>query len=133
MRNFFARDPGSDAIGSTGGSATHTHTMIDHTHVKLAHVHDTTVEVSENTAYLAPTTNLGDSPTQTHVHTSGDTAGGNPDTDPGGAGITSANAALPVYKEAHFVRLDGAISGSPLPVPELRITDFSSATVRLHL
>jgi hypothetical protein len=29
----------------------------------------------------------------------------------------------------HFVRLDGTISGGPLPVPELRISDFASATV----
>jgi hypothetical protein len=34
-----------------------------------------------------------------------------------------------VYKEVHFVRLDGTISGAPLSVPELKISDFASATV----
>ena len=35
----------------------------------------------------------------------------------------------PPYREAHFVRLDGIISGGPLPVPELKVTEFASATV----
>jgi hypothetical protein len=46
-----------------------------------------------------------------------------------GSGTTSSVSHIPPYKEVHFVRLDGTISGGPLPVPELKISDYASTTV----
>lgn len=131
MRNLFARDAGTDSVNTTGGADAHTHEVTDtHKHTKLAHVHDTQVLTSKTTSYLRTTSgDLGDVPTSTHIHTSGNTAGGSPDNTQGGAGTTNPASNVPLYKEAHFVRLDGSISGDPLPVPELRVTDFASTTV----
>ena len=131
MRTWFARDAGSDSINSTGGASTHTHSTSTHTHGMPAHSHDTSVLASGSSSFEAPTFgDLGDSPTTGHTHSSGNT--GSTDTGPTTAlssGTTGASSHLPPYAEAHFVRLDGTISGGPLPVPELRVTEFSSATV----
>lgn len=131
MRTWFARDAGSDSINSTGGASTHTHSTPTHSHGMPSHSHDTSVLASGSSSFEAPSFgDLGDSPTTGHTHSSGNT--GSTDTGPTTAlssGTTGASSHLPLYAEAHFVRLDGTISGGPLPVPELRVTDFASATV----
>jgi hypothetical protein len=131
MRGWFARDNGSDSINSTGGSDTHNHTTATHDHGVPGHVHDTTVGTSGTGSFEAPTSgDLGDSPTTTHTHSSGNTASSSPGGSPLSSGTTNGlTNHVPPYREAHFVRLDGIISGGPLPVPELRVSDFASSTV----
>lgn len=130
MRTWFARDKGADSINSTGGSSSHSHTTPTHQHDIFNHIHDTTVQASNTGSFEAPSFgDLGDSPTTGHTHSSADTGNGSPVVTGRGSGNTSSVSHLPPYKEVHFVRLDGTISGGPLPVPELRISDFSSSTV----
>jgi hypothetical protein len=130
MRTWFARDVGSDSVNSTGGSSSHNHTTPSHTHDIGNHSHTTNVLTSTTTSYEAPSFgDLGDSPTTSHDHSSGNTANASPGVSTTGAQTTGSTTHIPPYKEAHFVRLDGTISGGPLPVPELKVSDFASATV----
>jgi hypothetical protein len=130
MRTYFARDAGSDSVNSTGGSSTHTHTTSTHTHNIGNHSHPINVLASTTTSYEAPSFgDLGSSPTTSHDHTSGNTASASPAVGSSGSGSTNSGSNVPPYKEVHFVRLDGTISGGPLPVPELRVSDFASTTV----
>jgi hypothetical protein len=130
MRTWFAREAGSDSVNSTGGSSAHTHTTPTHTHDIGNHSHTTNVLASTTTSYEAPSFgDLGDSPTTSHDHSSGNTANASPGVSSAGSGTTNSVSHIPPYKEVHFVRLDGTISGGPLPVPELKISDFSVATV----
>jgi hypothetical protein len=130
MRTWFARDVGSDSVNSTGGTSSHTHTTASHTHDLGNHNHDTTVGTSGTSSFEAPSFgDLGDSPTTGHGHSSGNTGNASPAVSSSTSGTTSSSSHIPTYKEVHFVRLDGTIGGVPIPIPELRITDFSSATV----
>jgi hypothetical protein len=130
MRTWFARDRGSDSVNSTGGTPNHHHITPSHSHSMPGHTHTTNVLASTNTQYLAPTFgDLGSSPTTTHDHTSGGTGSTAPSTSSVSSGDTSSVDTTPPYHEAHFVRLDGIISGGPLPVPELKVSEFSSITV----
>lgn len=130
MRTWFARDKGGDSVNSTGGTSTHTHTTPSHTHNVGNHSHDTTVLSSTTGSFEAPSSgDLGDSPTTGHTHSSGNTSSVSPGLSTVGSGVTNSSSHIPVYKEVHFVRLDGTISGGPLPVPELKVSDFASATV----
>lgn len=130
MRTYFARDRGSDSVNSTGGSSTHSHSVPAHTHGLAAHSHDTNVGVSGTGSFEAPSFgDLGPSPTTSHTHSSGNTAAATPTRSNSGSGSTNSANHLPPYREAHFVRLDGTITGGPLPVPELKVTDFASVTV----
>ena len=130
MRTYFARDAGSDSVNSTGGSTTHTHSTPNHSHTMSGHSHTTNVLASTTTSYEAPSFgDLGDSPTVSHDHSSGNTGSTAPSVSSSGAGTTGAGNHIPPYKEVHFVRLDGTISGGPLPVPERKISAFSSVTV----
>lgn len=130
MRTYFARDKGSDSVNSTGGSATHSHTTPGHTHDLGNHSHDTDVGTSSTGSFEAPSFgDLGDSPTTGHTHSSGNTASASPNVDSKGSGNTNSASHLPVYKEVHFVRLDGTGSSSPLPIPELKTTEFATVTV----
>jgi hypothetical protein len=130
MRGWFAREAGSDSVNSTGGSTSHTHTLGTHIHNIGNHTHTTNVLASSTTSYEAPSFgDLGSSPTTGHDHSSGSTGNASPTISAGGSGSTNSSDHIPAYTEVHFVRLDGTISGGPLPVPELRITDFSSGTV----
>lgn len=130
MRGWFARDRGSDSVNSTGGSSTHAHTTPSHTHTIPGHTHTTNVLASTTGSFEAPSFgDLGDSPTTTHDHSSGSTASATPSVAGAASGTTSTANHVPPYREAHFVRLDGTISGGPLPVPELKVSEFSSATV----
>lgn len=130
MRTYFARDKGSDSVNSTGGSSSHAHSTPVHQHDIAGHTHDTNVNASNSTSYEAPSFgDLGDSPTTGHTHSSGSTGNGSPPVVGKSSGNTNTVSHLPPYKEVHFVRLDGTIAGGPLPIPELRISDFSSATV----
>lgn len=130
MRTYFARDAGSDSVNSTGGSSTHTHSVPNHTHTAPSHTHTTNVLTSTTTSYEAPSFgDLGDSPTTSHDHSSGNTGSATPSVTSNGAGTTGSGSHVPPYREAHFVRLDGTISGGPLPVPELKVSAFSSVTV----
>lgn len=130
MRTWFAREKGSDSVNSTGGSSAHTHTTGNHTHDIGNHSHDTNVGTSNTGTFERPSFgDLGDSPNTEHTHSSGNTASASPGVASVNSGTTNSVAHLPVYKEAHFVRLDGTISGGPLPVPELKVSDFASATV----
>jgi hypothetical protein len=130
MRTYFARDRGSDSINSTGGASTHTHSVPNHTHGIPSHSHTTNVLASTTGSFEAPSFgDLGDSPTTSHDHSSGSTASATPSRTSNGSGTTGSGSHIPPYKEVHFVRLDGTISGGPLPVPELKVSDFASATV----
>lgn len=130
MRTYFAREAGSDSVNSTGGSDTHTHSVPTHTHTMGNHSHTTNVLASTTTSYEAPSFgDLGDSPTTSHDHSSGNTGSENPSVSSSGSGTSGSGNHIPPYREAHFVRLDGTISGGPLPVPELKVSAFSSVTV----
>jgi hypothetical protein len=130
MRTYFARDNGSDSVNSTGGSSSHTHSVGTHSHSVAAHSHDTNVGASTTGSFEAPTSgDLGSSPTTSHTHTSGNTGLTEVPVSSSGSGTSGSGSNLPAYKEAHFVRLDGTISGGPLPVPELKVSDYASVTV----
>jgi len=130
MRSYFCRDSGSDSVNSTGGSATHTHSLPNHDHDLPTHAHTTNVLTSTTGSFEAPSSgDLGSSPTTGHDHTSANTATAIPPVSAAGAGTSGSADHTPVYKEVHFVRLDGTISGGPLPVPELKTTDYASTTV----
>lgn len=130
MRTWFARDAGADSVNSTGGSSTHTHTTGTHGHDIGNHLHGIDVQTSTTGSFEAPTSgDLGDSPTTSHDHSGGATANTSATITAASAGTTNAVSHVPPYKEVHFVRLDGTISGGPLAVPELKVTDFASATV----
>jgi hypothetical protein len=130
MRTWFARDKGADSVNSTGGTSAHTHTTLNHSHNIGNHSHDTNVNASNTGSFEAPSFgDLGDSPTTGHTHSSSNTDSSSPGVGSRTSGTTNSVSHIPVYKEVHFVRLDGTISGGPLPVPELKISDFASATV----
>ena len=130
MRSWFARDAGADSINSTGGSSSHSHTTPSHSHDIAGHTHSTNVLTSTTGSFEAPSFgDLGDSPTTSHDHSSGNTGSGSPNVTSKASGNSSTSSHLPVYKEVHFVRLDGTISGGPLAVPELKTSEFASATV----
>jgi hypothetical protein len=127
MRTLFARDIGSDSVNTTGGATTHNHGSNPHPHTMSGHSHPTNVLASETTSY--PGGGGGVSPTVSHDHASADTEATAPPVTPATAQVTNTVSMIPPYKEVHFVRLDGTIAGGELPVPELKITDFSTATV----
>jgi hypothetical protein len=130
MRTWFARDAGSDSINSTGGSSTHTHTTGSHTHDLGNHSHAIDVLASTTSSYEAPSSgDLGSSPTTTHDHTAPNSDSASPTIQSNSSGTTGSGNHLPPYKEVHFVRLDGTISGGPLPVPELKVSDYAETTV----
>jgi hypothetical protein len=130
MRTYFAREKGSDSVNSTGGSSSHTHSVPTHTHGIPSHSHSTNVLASTTGSFERPSFgDLGDSPTTSHDHSSGNTASATPSRSSTGSGTTNSVSHIPPYKEVHFVRLDGTISGGPLPVPELKVSDFASVTV----
>jgi len=131
MRTWFARDRGTDSLNSTGGASTHTHFTPSHTHNIGGHSHPVTV-VESNTGTLQST---GSSPQGTvphidHIHLTVSTSNASPDVTPYSRLLGLEDSAnIPPYHEVHFVRLDGVTTGGPLPVPELKVSDFSSATV----
>lgn len=130
MRTYFAREAGSDSVNSTGGSTSHNHSIPAHSHTMGGHTHTTNVLASTTSSYEAPSFgDLGNSPTTTHDHSSGNTGSATPSVSSSGSGTSGSGDHIPPYREAHFVRLDGTISGGPLPVPELKISAFSSVTV----
>jgi hypothetical protein len=130
MRTLFARDAGTDSVNSTGGASTHSHSTPTHDHSFSGHSHSLDVLTSTTTSYEAPSSgDLGDSPTTGHGHSAGVTDSTSAGVNPANAGGTDTVSHIPPYREAHFVRLDGTISGGPLPVPELKVTAFSSTTV----
>lgn len=130
MRGLFARDAGSESVNSTGGSSTHSHTTADHSHTLTGHSHAIDVQASQTGSFEAPSSgDLGSSPTVSHDHSSSNTAAAVPPVTTVGAQTASTEDHIPPYKEVHFVRLDGTISGGPLPVPELKVTDFASTVV----
>src|SRR5690606_40335525 len=127
MRDWFARDRGSNSVNSTGGSTSHSHSTPSHTHTMPSHTHTTSVQTSNTGSFLAPSFgDLGPSPTTGHTHSSGNTAPAAPSVGSRSSGTTNSVNHIPPYREVHFVRLDGTISGGPLPVPELRVTEFAS-------
>lgn len=130
MRGYFCRDAGSDSVNSVGGSSTHTHTLPNHSHGMPTHSHSVTVLTSTTGSFEAPSVgDLGSSPTTGHTHSSATSATAVPSTSSEGAGTSGSSDHTPPYKEVHFVRLDGTISGGPLPVPELKTSDYASVTV----
>lgn len=130
MRTFFARDAGSDSINSVAGTPSHAHTVPNHSHGINSHAHTTNVLASTTASYEAPSFgDLGSSPTTNHDHSSANTGAATPSVTSNGTGPTNSVDHLPPYKEVHFVRLDGTISGGPLPVPELKVSDYATATV----
>ena len=130
LRGWFVRDRGTASVGSTGGSETHSHSTPSHTHGMPSHSHSTSVSTSNTSSFLAPSFgDLGPSPTTGHTHSSGSTGSATPSVSSRSSGTTNTVNHLPPYRRVHFVRLDGTIGGGPLPVPELRVTDYASMTV----
>lgn len=130
MRTWFARQAGFSSVNTTGGTTAHTHTVPNHTHTVPSHTHGITVGTSRTRQYP----NYGSAPTvdaapANHTHPSSNTAAASPPASSTGAGTTGSTSHLPLYREVHFVRLDGVVTGGPLPVPELRISEFASTTV----
>lgn len=130
MRGWFARDLGTASVNTTGGAATHNHSVPTHTHGNTSHDHTISVAASGNGSFRRGSTGtLISVPTETHVHPTSNSGTTSLSNSPAGNG-TSGNAAnLPLYREAHFVRLDGTVDGGVLPTPEQRVTEFASITV----
>jgi hypothetical protein len=135
MRTFFPRTVGTIdfttvSVNATGGSATHVHGVPNHGHDLNGHIHTTTVGLSttgtNGVGSPAPT---GPSPRVDHTHTSGNTAISDPGVSQSGSGATGSSSHVPVYKEVHFVRLDGTVVNDPLAIPELKTSAFASITV----
>lgn len=130
MRGRFARDLGTGSVNATGGATSHTHSVPNHGHAGGTHGHTVTIGQSESTTYsrdTSPTT--GNVPLGTHVHTSGSVSAEPDFFTSNGAGTTGSASNLPVYREAHFVRLDGTIDGGSLPTPAQRVTEYAEITV----
>jgi hypothetical protein len=129
MRDWFARDRGSDSINSTGGSSTHSHTTPTHGHTIAAHSHATSVGVSTTSSFERPTSgDLGNSPTTTHTHSSGNTGSTAVPVSTAGSGNSSAADNTPPYTDVHFVRLDG-VSTTPITVPQITSSQFAETTI----
>jgi hypothetical protein len=130
MRGWFCRDEGSNSVNSTGGSSSHNHTTPSHTHGISSHDHGTNIWASTTGSFDRPTYgDLGYSPTTDHDHSTADTGNATPSRSSVSSGNTSSSSHVPPYHDAHFVRLDGTISGGPLPVPELKVSEYASMTV----
>lgn len=129
MRNLFARDKGSDSINTIGGSTTHSHTTPTHSHTFSGHVHGTSVGISTTNSFEAPSFgDLGDSPTTTHTHSSGNTGSSAPPVSTASSGTTSTADHTPPYEDVHFVRLDG-VSTEPIEIPQITTSEFAVVTV----
>lgn len=129
MRDWFARDRGSDSINSTGGGSTHSHTVASHTHTMAAHTHTTSVGVSTTSSFERPTFgDLGNSPTTDHTHSSGDTGSASPSVSTTVIGSTSTDSNVPPYETVHFVRLDG-VSTEPIDIPQITTSEYAEITV----
>lgn len=129
MRGWFARDIGTASVNTTGGAATHNHSVPTHVHAATSHDHTVSLAVSGYTSYRRGATSTISVPTETHVHPTSNSGTTSLQNTPAGNG-TSGNAAnLPPYKEVHFVRLDGTVDGGVLPTPEQRVTEYASVTV----
>lgn len=132
MRSWFARHLGSDNLGSTGGAADHSHTTPTHNHT-TTHTHPVTVGATPADEFERAT--IGGTqqpvPTEGHTHTGGNTSAATPNTGSTSAGVTNTVAHTPPYEDVHFVRLDG-IATSPVDVPTIYTTSFSSASVEAN-
>src|SRR5690606_38582274 len=92
-----------DSINTTGGSTTHSHTTPTHSHTFSGHVHGTSVGISTTSSFEAPTFgDLGDSPTTTHTHSSGNTGSSAPPVSTASSGTTSTADHTPPYEDVHF-------------------------------
>lgn len=130
MRSFFVRDIGSNAVNSTGGTSTHTHSVPTHSHSMPQHSHDTTVLTSKTSPQQASGGGAAlQSASINHDHTSGNTGSVAPSVSQNGAGTAGSSSHIPLYREVHFVRLDGISEGGTLPSTELRISEYAVATV----
>lgn len=130
MRGQFARDIGSNSVNTTGGGATHGHTVPSHVHPGTTHGHVLAFAASEGVSYARDLTGSpGNVAQAAHIHDPGTTNATPLLPGPGGSGGTGVSANIPVYREAHFVRLDGTIDGGVLPTPQQRTTDYAEITV----
>lgn len=129
MRGWFARERGTDSVGSTGGTSTHSHTSPPHTHGISPHTHTITVGQSTTTALDRPTFgDLANVPISTHTHSSSDTSPAAPSVGSTAIGTTNAVSHIPPYEEVHFVRLE-ALGSTPIDVPQTQVTEFSSVQI----
>jgi hypothetical protein len=131
MRNLFARGTaGSGGVNVVAGTDTHSHTIPGHSHVVLPHKHEIVVGPSNNRSYQRRTGgDQGSVPTANHIHTAPDTFLAVPSVSTDGNGSTNVVNHVPPYREVHFVRVDGVVTGGPLPIPELRTSEFAEVTV----
>lgn len=134
MRGLFARDIGSNSVNTTGGGSTHGHSVPSHVHPGTTHGHILSFQQSTGVSYARDLSSgspgsLGNVAVATHVHDDGSTNATPLLPGPGGSGSTGPSANIPVYREAHFVRLDGTVNGGSLPTPEQRTTDYATITV----
>lgn len=130
MRGWFAREEGGQSVNTTGGSATHTHSIPSHRHADAPHTH--TIQVGQSNSSDAgrdTSGSTGNVPTETHTHTSDPTGQAFTISSTAGGGTSGSASSLPPYREVHFVRLDGTVDGGTLPTPEQRVSDFASLTV----
>lgn len=130
MRGWFARERGADSLNTTGGADTHSHTTVAHGHTIPGHTHTTSVGISTTTSLEAPGSgDLGNSPTTTHTHTSGNTGSTSPSIGTTAAGTTNTVNHVPPYEDVHFVRLEGVSSVTGVAVPQVTVSQ--SATVSI--
>lgn len=130
MRDWFARERGSDSLGTTGGTTTHTHTTGNHSHTMPSHTHTTSVGVSQTNSFERPSFgDLGDSPTTSHTHTSGGTGSTTPTTQTSTSGTTGSTNHVPQYEDVHFVRLEGVSVVTGIAVPQILESEVAEITV----
>lgn len=131
MRGWFARDAGTGSVNSTGGATAHTHTVPAHRHLPPQHRHFVRLGTFEDNDFFTRRTigSQGSVPVSTHTHDDTVTAFTITPIGSSGAGTSGSASSLPVYREAHFVRLDGTVDGGVLPTPEQRTTEYAEVTV----
>lgn len=134
MRDWFARERGSDSLNTTGGATTHSHTTGSHSHTMPGHTHTTAVGVSQTNSLERPSFgDLGDSPTVSHTHTSGGTGSATPTTQTSLSGTTDTVNHVPQYEDVHFVRLDGVSTVTGVAIPQITESGISEVNLEAPL
>lgn len=129
MRGLFTRDPSTGSVNAVTGMDSHSHQLLNHSHSPSSHVHNILVSVSGTGDFARDTSgDQGNVPTESHTHTADQAGAAHASVVSSGTGTSGLSDTRPPYREAHFVRLDGTVAGGTLPIPELRITEFSSIT-----
>ena len=103
--------------GTTGGSATHTHTSPTHTHTISSHSHDVSAVILtytgtvEDSSWTAPTVETPSSPG--HVHSGGTTSGSTTGSLGAQAATWATGSSEPSYAGVIWIKSDGTHAGVP--------------------